>query len=428
MRVTERDPTGESETPRPIRGDAVADLARECGFPVVGITPAEPIGEDDEARLRAWLAAGKHGEMAYLADHVERRVDPRLAMPGARTMILVAEQYWRRNPTDTFPADPPGDEYLRRGAGRIAKYARGDDYHKRLKRRLFDFADALAAKYAAELDDANAAAGLADEPTRPRAGGSHPGVKAFVDTAPIMERQHAARAGIGWTAKNSLIIHQRRGSYLFLGGVLTTLRIDKPKNQRPVPDRCGTCTRCIDACPTDAITPYAVDATKCISYLTIEHRGLIDQTFHSRMGEWVFGCDVCQDVCPHNSARTGRAGMIAARPEYAPRDEPSPSDAGPAEPRADRVMHGSAFDLLEMLGWNEEDRRRATERSALKRAKLAMLRRNAVIAAGAAVERDPEHATTLRARLLQIADDDTEDELVRRTARQVTDRLQRTRP
>jgi epoxyqueuosine reductase len=426
----------------PIRGEAVVDLARECGLPLVGITPATPLDGSDERRLRDWLAAGKQGEMAWLADRVEERVDPRRAMPGARTMILVAEQYWRRNPSERFPADPDAAAFRSAGVGRVAKYARGEDYHKRFKKRLFEFADAMAERYRAEL--AAAVGGEAggegardggdsvsrSESGRAGTGRPTPGVKVFVDTAPIMERQHAARAGLGWVAKHSLVIHPRRGSYLFLGGVLTALDIAAPKNQRPVPDRCGTCTRCINACPTDAITPYSVDATKCISYLTIEHRSAIEPAFHREMGEWVFGCDICQDVCPHNSPRTGRAGMIAARPEYAPRgsagdggagcDGGGDADgAGPGGDRAWRRLGGAGFDLLDMLGWDEADRRRAVERSAMKRASLSMFRRNAVIAAGNVVRHEGRDAATLRARLAEIAADASEEELVRTTAADV---------
>jgi epoxyqueuosine reductase len=402
----------------PIRGEDVVEIARSAGFPLVGITPATPIDDADRDRLASWLAAGKQGEMGYLAEHFGARVDPRSVMPGARSMILVADQYWRRNPNDTFPPDPPAEDYLRARRGRIARYARGDDYHKRLKKRLFGFADLLAERYADRL-----AAGPYGAPHEASdAGGAHAGVKVFVDTAPIMERLHAARSGLGWIAKNSLLIHQRRGSYLFLGGILTTLDITPPKNQRPVPDRCGTCSRCIDACPTDAITPYSVDATRCISYLTIEHRGEIDPAFHEPMGEWVFGCDICQEVCPHNSARTGRAGIVAARPEYAPH----------VSPEEHRTGAGDGFDLLDMLGWTEDDRARATRGSAIKRAKLDMLRRNAVIAAANAAvasEGGAEHAGThadeLARRVRAIAEDEAEPPVVRAAAAAAARRLGR---
>src|SRR5262249_20142541 len=132
--------------------------------------------------------------------------------------------------------------------------------------------------------------------------------RAFVDTAPVMEREHAARAGLGWIGKHTLIIHPRLGSYMLLGGVLTTMDIPAPAAQRRVTDHCGTCTRCIDACPTAAITPYSVDATRCISYLTIEHRGEIDPALHEGIGDWLFGCDVCQEVCPHNGGRDQTPG------------------------------------------------------------------------------------------------------------------------
>lgn len=387
-----------------VRGEDVVELARGMGFPLVGVVRALPIDRDDEGRLRDWIGAGKHGEMGWLADTVEERVDPRRAMAGAKSMIVVGEQYWRRNADGAFPEDADGEAYLRKGVGRVARYARGADYHRRLKKRLFALNDALLERYRERLATAEDPSGRA-------------GVKAVVDTAPVMERQHAARAGIGWTGKHTLVIHPRRGSYLFLGAVLTTLEISEPKNQRETPDRCGTCTRCIDACPTDAITAYEVDATRCVSYLTIEHRGLIDEGLHAGMGEWLFGCDVCQEVCPHNSARTGRAGLVSARGEYAPFAE-----------GAGRVAGGAGFDLLEVLGWTEGDRRAAFERSAMKRAGLAMMRRNGLIAAGNAVVAmgDVAARAALMDRVREIAGDAGEDALVRETARVVLRRIEGT--
>ncbi len=384
----------------------MVELGRELGFPLVGIVPAEAIGRDDELRLRSWIAAGKHGEMGWLAETVEERVDPRRAVPGARTLIVVAEQHWRRNASDAFPEDVDDDEALGAGVGKIARYARGEDYHKRLKKRLFAFNDALAAKYG----DRVAALGGGQVGGESGKVGVVSGFRAVVDTAPVMERLHAARAGIGWVGKHSLIIHPRRGSYLLLGAVVTSLEVRPPKNQRATPDRCGTCARCIEACPTDAITPYSVDATRCISYLTIEHRGMIDEGFYEGMGAWLFGCDICQEVCPHNSPRTGRAGLVAARSEYAPRMG--------GEDATGRSADGSGFDLLAVLGWSEEDRRRAFERSAMKRATLAMMKRNALIVAGNAVRRGASAGLreALVSRMRELAADEGEEELVRETA------------
>ena len=183
--------------------------------------------------------------------------------------------------------------------------------------------------------------------------------RSFCDTAPVLEREHAERAGIGWIGKNTLVIDPALGSYVLLGGVMTTLDVRVPSSQKVVSDHCGSCTRCIDACPTAAITPYKVDASRCISTLTIEHRSVIDERCHASMGDWVFGCDVCQEVCPHNGP-TRRGGALV-------RDEYAPAVTG--------------FNLLEVLGWSEDDRRRAFTRSAMKRVKLFAFKRNAAIAA-----------------------------------------------
>lgn len=316
------------------------DILRRCGelgFALAGVTRAE--ASDQAAALREWLAQGKHGEMEWLARNVEERVDPGVMMPGARSIIMVADRYAGGGSVD--PALPTG-------AGRVARYARGDDYHEVMKKRLHALCDALRAE--------------------------HPGAefRAFVDTAPVLEREHALRAGLGWIGKHTLLIHRDLGSWLLLGGVLTTLEIEPPAGQQRSADHCGTCTRCIDACPTRAITPYSVDARRCISYLTIEHRGPIEREFHEAMGDWLFGCDVCQEVCPHNRSRdregasdqTGESGVASREsvaPAYAPRR--------------------SSFDLLEVLGWSEDDRRRALAGSAMKRAKLEMWKRNARIVA-----------------------------------------------
>lgn len=361
--------SSDGSTPLPPQvAEAIVDRARELGFALAGVIPARPT--DHEAELRAWLARGEHGSMHYLEEHADLRVDPSRVLRGCRSVILAADQYAAR-PAADVPRAP--------GRGRVARYARGDDYHKVLTKRLHTLADEL------RLD--------------------HPSAdfRAFCDTAPILEREHAARAGLGWIGKHTLLIHPRRGSYLLLGGVLTTLDLTPPRTQRQTPDRCGSCTRCIDACPTDAITPYSVDASKCISYLTIERRGPIDEPFHEPIGEWLFGCDICQEVCPHNSARD-RIPVGRAHPAYAERRD--------------------SFDLLEVLGWTEADRRSAFERSALKRAKLGMMRRNAVIAAANALA--DHDLPELRARITSIARDPDEEPIVREAARAAVGRLERT--
>ncbi len=342
------------------------DIADDLGFALAGVCGVAPTERRDE--LRAWLAEGQHGEMSYLERNAELREDPSGLLEGARSLLVVADRYADRGDEDSLARDdaPP--------RGRVARYARGDDYHRVIKRRLHELCD----RAREALPDA--------------------GFRAFVDTAPVLERELAARAGLGWVAKHTLVINPALGSYLLLGGVATTLELEAPADQPVVTDHCGTCTRCIDACPTDAITPYSVDARRCISYLTIEKRTPIGVEFHEGIGDWVFGCDICQEVCPHNSPRRGTGS------------------GGPSIPDAYAPRNGS-FDLLEVLGWSEEDRRRAFTKSAMKRATLSMMRRNAAIAAGAALRR-ADHPG-LRGRLAEIAGDDREDDMVRQAARDV---------
>lgn len=334
----------------------VLERCRSLGFAAAGVCKALP-SECGEG-LRTWLAEGKHGSMEWLAKHTDVRCDIGLMLDGARSVLMVADQYALRG-------DVCSEES--RGEGRVARYARGKDYHDVIKRRLHVLCDELMAEYGADR------------------------FRAFVDTAPVLEREFAARCGIGWTGKHTLTIHPRLGSYLLLGGIVTTLELPAPPEQRPESDHCGTCTRCIDACPTRAIAPYSVDARRCVSYLTIEHRGHIDAEFHRGIGDWLYGCDVCQEVCPHNSARDGQRGSVPT--EYEPRR--------------------TGFDLLDVLGWSEEDRRSAFKTSAMKRANLEMMRRNAVIVAGNALARVEDEV--MRARLEEIATSD-ESVLVRETA------------
>ena len=218
--------------------------------------------------------------------------------------------------------------------------------------------------------------------------------RACVDTAPLLEREFAQRAGLGAVGKHTLLIEQGVGSWLLLGAIVTTAEIT-PSNPSPS-DPCSNCTRCIEACPTDAITPWEVDARKCISYLTIEHRTAIDPQYYPKMGRWLFGCDVCQEVCPHNQL-SERSSLAPLHESYNPR-------------------YG-AFDVLDVLHWDEDARIEHISGSSMKRAKLGMLRRNAVIVAGNILAENPHPA--LLAKLQEIAHDETEDPLVARTAVEV---------
>lgn len=344
---------------------AVLELCAELNFAAAGVVEASPSRWGQE--VREWLAAGKHGSMAYLEKNLEVRLDPGRLLPGALSVIIVADLYASRNEA----AQP-----LAPGHGRIARYAQGRDYHTVIKKRLHTLCDRLRS--------------------------SHPGAefRAFVDTAPVLEREHAANAGLGWIGKHTLLIHPKLGSMMLLGGVATTLELRPPPQQARVADHCGTCTRCIDACPTQAITPYSVDASRCISYLTIERRLPVDPTFHESMGSWVFGCDICQDVCPHNSARPTGAH---AHPAYSP------------------VRSG--FDLLTILKWTEEDRVREFQGASLKRATLAMMKRNALIAAGNVLRRGGSQE--LLESIREVAANPAEPELVRAAAADVLKGLNR---
>ena len=299
---------------------AVKEKARALGFDLVGVAPADPSRFRDY--LRRWLDEGRHGEMDYLARRFDERVDPRNYLPGAKSVVCVAINYFSRL--------QPVPEAERHRHGRVARYALGRDYHEHIKTRLHDLADWIRA----------AAPGA-----QTRAG---------VDTAPVLEREMASRAGVGWVGKNTCIINRSAGSFLLLGQVLTTL--DLPTDE-PETDHCGTCTRCLDACPTGAITaPYELDATRCISYLTIEHRGPIDENLRRQMGDWVYGCDVCQDVCPHN-----RMPPEVIDPDLRPR------------------LPTGTIDVERARRWTVEEYHDATRRSAMRRVKLPVFQRNAEI-------------------------------------------------
>jgi len=336
-------------------------ILSECnrqGFALAGVCEASP--PTRQAEFRAWLDAGKHGEMAYLAEQYESWCDPNSVWDGAQSVVMVADVYASRD-------DAPDAVDPRRG--RLARYARGKDYHRVMKQRLHHVCDAARVKWPGQA------------------------FRSFVDTVPINERELATRAGLGWFAKNTLVIHPRIGSWMLLGGVLTTLKLRPLPDQPVYEDHCGSCTRCIDACPTKAITPYSVDARRCISYLTIEHDSAIAPELAASMGDWIAGCDICQEVCPHNSPRAGLRGE---------------------EPRASYRSGESSFDLLEVLNWDKDARQEALRTSPLKRIKLEQFRRNAAVAAGNAL-REQKHPE-LRERLAEIAADDSELQLVRRAA------------
>ncbi|MBI2820079.1 MAG: tRNA epoxyqueuosine(34) reductase QueG [Acidobacteria bacterium] len=262
-----------------LRGAAV-----RLGFDLCGIAPA---GLDPKNRDQYlwWLAQGFHGEMGYMKRF--ERQDVRALMPSLRSVICVAMNYNSANPLSTECNDST--------RGWIARYAWGDDYHEVMRERLEMLVEELRAAVGEELE-----------------------AKIYVDTGPLLERAIAWAAGLGWIAKNTCLINEGIGSWFFLGEILTNLELEP---DLPSPDRCGTCTKCIDACPTAAITePYVLDATRCISYYTIEVKGAIPEPLRSQMGRHVFGCDICQDVCPWN-----REAASTSLPEYQPRQlQPAP--------------------------------------------------------------------------------------------------------
>ena len=294
--------------------------AHEAGFDLVGIASAEPSRWG--GYLRQWLDEGQAGEMQYLANRFQERTTPQSYLPGAQSIICVALNYYV--PLEKVP------ETQRATAGRVARYALGDDYHEVMKSRLHAMADWIR---------------LTVPGTQTRA---------CVDTAPVMEKELAVRAGVGWLGKNTCLINPKIGSWLLLGEVLTTLAL--PTDEAAT-DHCGTCTRCIDACPTAAITaPYQLDARKCISYLTIEHRGEIPANLRPKIGDWLYGCDICQDVCPHNSK-----APTASDPAVTPR------------------FPTGALDVDDVLNWTDDEFRLRLRGSAMKRVKLPILKRNARI-------------------------------------------------
>ncbi len=296
----------------------IKQKARELGFDLAGIAPAEPSAYRDY--LRHWLDDGQAGTMDYLAKRFEERTDPTVYVPGAQSVISLAMNY--HVPLDPLPPDD------QKHHGKIARYALGDDYHETIKERLHQLADWM----------------------RTQAPGAT--TRAAVDTAPLMEKELAGRAGVGWVGKNTCLINERIGSWLLLGEIVTTLKLP---HDEPAVDRCGTCRRCIDACPTDAITePYKLDARRCISYLTIELREEIPAEFHHSLSGWLYGCDICQDVCPWN----GRA-PTATDPALRPR------------------FPTGTIDLREVLSWSQDDYRTKLRGSAMKRVKLPVLQRNA---------------------------------------------------
>ncbi len=314
---------------QPLTAKDIADHGRRLGFDLVGIaSPAPPTTIE---RYQTWLQSGLHGDMAYLArpDAVAKRADPSLILPGVRSVVVVGINYH----TAPLPADL-GDDPSR---GIIARYARGDDYHDWLAARL----ELLAAYIQASNHEPVA-------------------YRAYVDTGPILERELAARAGLGFVGKNTNLIVPGLGSWLFLGELLLTAEL--PTSTRDAHEgTCGDCTRCLDACPTGAlVAPYLLDARRCISYLTIELKGAIPAELRPLAGNRIFGCDVCQEVCPWNRR--------FSRPTSEPAFRPRPGTSAPP--------------LIDLLALDSDGFRRRFKDSPIARAKRRGLLRNVAVALG----------------------------------------------
>jgi len=297
--------------------------AHDLGFSAVAAAPALPYR--GAAAYQAWIDAGYHADMAWMARNMERRVDPGQVVPGAATVLSLWMAY------DPGPLGPKPDDVPR---GRMARYALGDDYHDLIPGRLRALAGALG----------------------------DPVSRSYTDTGPVLERSVAETAGLGWIGKNGCLVTTQRGSFGFLAEIITAVPL--PVTEAPHPNRCGTCSRCMPACPTGAIVaPGVVDSRRCISYLTIEHRGPIPRDLRPLIGDWVFGCDLCQEVCPWN-----RHSKTATEPAFAP--------------RADRVYP----DLVGLLELTQEEFSARFKGSAIKRTKRHGLARNAAIALGNACD------------------------------------------
>lgn len=293
----------------------IKNRARELGFMDCGIAQAGFL-EGEAPRLEAWLNKGFHGEMQYMENHFDKRLDPRLLVDGAKSVISLSLNYY--TPEQQYDTDAP----------RISKYAYGADYHDVIKDKLKQLLQFIREN----IGEVNG--------------------RAFVDSAPVLDKAWAKKAGLGWIGKNTNLINKNRGSFFFLAELIVDLELEY--DVQPTADHCGTCTRCIDACPTEAIVgPYLVDGSKCISYLTIELKNEIPAYFKDKMDGWMFGCDVCQDVCPWN-----RFSVLNQEPAFKPHP-----------------------DLLGMTrhDWNEiteETFKKVFKASAVKRTKYAGLKRN----------------------------------------------------
>ena len=299
--------------------------ANELGFELVGVTPAAH--SETIARYREWIENGYAGKMHYLEKHLSLKTDVRQLLAEAKSVISLAMNYYTLDPPEALAQDP--------GRGQISRYAWGDDYHELIRERLLELVTFIKQTAESELK-----------------------TRVCVDTAPIIEREYAQKAGIGWIGKNTNLIHWRSGSWYFLAEVLVNIVLESDTPE--LRGSCGTCTRCIEACPTDAIIePNLLDSRRCISYLTIELKESIPKTLRPEIGNWIFGCDICQEVCPWNSK-----AVSTTEPGFQPRD-------GNLIPK-----------LLSLVGMTQEEFSRRFKGSPIKRAKRRGFLRNVLVAIG----------------------------------------------
>lgn len=295
----------------------IKQKAKSVGFDLVGITPADPLREEGQ-RLAEWISRGYHATMFWMERNTDRRTDPKKIVPDAKSVISVGMNYYTPHKITDHPE-----------RGKISRYAWGDDYHDVLTARLKKLWDFIL-----EL--------------QPQAKGRY-----YVDTGPVMDKVWAQRAGLGWIGKHTNLISREYGSWLFLGEIITTLDLEYDV---PTQDYCGTCRRCIDACPTAAIVDeYVVDSNRCLSYITIEHRGEYPEEIKPNTEGWIFGCDICQDVCPWN--------IKFEKPTVVEEFHPRPDRLNPL--------------LIEIIEMTREDFNRRFRNSPIKRTKLEGLQRNA---------------------------------------------------
>ncbi|HYL45918.1 MAG TPA: tRNA epoxyqueuosine(34) reductase QueG [Candidatus Limnocylindrales bacterium] len=366
----------------------ICEQARAVGFDLCGVAPVDSLAE--LSHLEEWLARGYAGEMNYLRN--PRRADPRRVLDAARSLIVVALNYNTPHPYSAEWAAVAGSDPPR---GWISRYAWGDDYHEILGKKLETLLAAMRSQFSEPFE-----------------------ARAYVDTGPIVERVAAKHAGLGWLAKNTCLINEQLGSWLFLGVIVTTLDLSPSlaPGEPPAADLCGNCTLCLDACPTQAFSaPYVLDARRCISYLTIELRGAIPEDLRPAMGRAIIGCDICQDVCPWN-----RKAPVTPLAAFQPRKFSRQGENGKG--KSENATFFVAPELEWLASLSQEEFSRTFRGSAAKRAKWRGIVRNATVALGnSEIERESDTYARVTLLLSKLAD--SEDAIIAEHARWALARL-----